>query len=190
MQTLSTGVYVIGVCDRERANAFTASSVMPVSFKPVVVAVAVGLEHASRPLIHAGRAFTINVLKRDQLEMARHFGWPMGPPGTLCGRQTNKLADMHWRPGLSGAPILVDTLAYIECELATVVPAGDHELVLGKVVDGAVLARKEQPLQYRDTCNLDGARDLYPEELESSQLARAPATGGPTVRAHPFTVRC
>src|SRR5207302_11412907 len=49
MQTLSTGVYVIGVCDRERANAFTASSVMPVSFKPVIVAVAVGLDHASRP---------------------------------------------------------------------------------------------------------------------------------------------
>jgi len=176
MQTLSTGVYVIGVCDGERTNAFTASSVVPVSFKPVVVAVAVGVDHASRPLIRAGRSFTINVLKRDQIEMASHFG-------TVSGRQTNKLAGVRWRPGLSGAPILVDTLAYIECELATVVPAGDHELVLGKVVDGAVLAHDEQPLLYRDTCNLDGARDLYPAELESSQLAR-------DVRAHPFTVRC
>jgi flavin reductase (DIM6/NTAB) family NADH-FMN oxidoreductase RutF len=93
MQTLSTGVYVIGVCDGERANAFTASSVVPVSFKPVVVAVAVGLDHASRPLIHAGRVFTINVLKRDQMEMARHFG-------TVSGRETNKLAGVRWRPGL------------------------------------------------------------------------------------------
>jgi flavin reductase (DIM6/NTAB) family NADH-FMN oxidoreductase RutF len=72
----------------------------------------------------------------------------------------------------------VDTLAYIECELATVVAAGDHELVLGKVVDGAVLARDEQPLLYRDTHDIDGARDLYPSELT------------PGVRAHPFTVRC
>ncbi len=183
MQTLSTGVYVIGVCDRERANAFTASSVMPVSFKPVVVAVAVGLDHASRPLIHAARAFTINVLKRDQMELARHFG-------TASGRQTNKLAGVHWRPGLSGAPILVDTLAYIECELATAVPAGDHELVLGKVVDGALLARDGQPLLYRDTSNLDGARSLYPEELGSSQRARGKGTNAPAVRAHPFTVRC
>jgi flavin reductase (DIM6/NTAB) family NADH-FMN oxidoreductase RutF len=162
MQTLSTGVYVVGVCNGERANAFTASSVMPVSFKPVVVAIAVGLDHASRPLMHAGRAFTINVLKHDQMEMARHFG-------AVSGRQHDKLAAVHWRPGLSGAPILVDALASIECELATVVPAGDHELVVGKVVDGAVLAREEQPLLYRDTCNLDGARDLYPPML--SRLA-------------------
>jgi flavin reductase (DIM6/NTAB) family NADH-FMN oxidoreductase RutF len=145
--------------------------VTPVSYKPLIVALAVGVDHASGPVIQAGKAFTINVLKRDQLELARHFG-------TVSGRQANKLAGIHWRPGLSGAPILVDTLAYIECELATVVPAGDHELILGKVVDGAVLARDEQPLLYRDTHNIDGARDLYPSELT------------PGVRAHPFTVRC
>jgi len=189
MQTISTGVYVIGVCDGERTNAFTASSVTPVSYKPLVVALAVGVDHASRPIIRAGKAFTINVLKRDQLELARHFG-------TICGRQGNKLAGIHWRPGLSGAPILVDTLAYIECELATVVPAGDHELVLGKVVDGAVLARDEQPLLYRDTRNIDGARDLYPSELMTeAQRRKSPEApearlGTPGVRAHPFTVRC
>jgi len=176
MQMLSTGVYVIGVCDGDRANAFTASSVMPVSFKPVVVAIAVGNDHASRPMLRAGRAFTINILKRDQIEMASHFG-------AASGRQTNKLAGVRWRPGLSGAPILLDTLAYIECELATTVPGGDHELVLGRVVDGAVLARDGQPLLYRDTHNLDGARELYPTELESAQPEQA-------TRADPFTVRC
>jgi len=45
MQTISTGVYVIGVCDGERTNAFTASSVTPVSYKPLVVALAVGVDH-------------------------------------------------------------------------------------------------------------------------------------------------
>jgi flavin reductase (DIM6/NTAB) family NADH-FMN oxidoreductase RutF len=161
MQTISTGVYVIGVTDGARKNAFTASSVMPVSYKPVVVAVTVGLDHASRPLLHAGKSFTINVLKGDQIDLARHFG-------LVSGRDTNKLAGVRWHPGLSGAPILMDTLAYIECELATIVPAGDHELVVGKVVDGAILARDEQPLQYRDTHNIDGARELYPAELCAS----------------------
>jgi flavin reductase (DIM6/NTAB) family NADH-FMN oxidoreductase RutF len=171
MQTLSTGVYVVGVCDGKRTNAFTASSVVPVSFKPVIVAVAVGVEHASRPVLHAGRAFTINVLKWDQLEVASHFG-------TVSGRAANKLAAVRWRPGLSGAPILVDSLAYIECELASAMAAGDHELVLGRVIDGGVLARDEPPLLYRETHNLDGARDLYPPQMTD------------TVRAYPFTVRC
>jgi flavin reductase (DIM6/NTAB) family NADH-FMN oxidoreductase RutF len=176
MQTISTGVYVIGVCGADRTNAFTASSVMPVSFKPVMVAVAVGTDHASRLLLHAGKAFTINVLRGDQMELAGHFG-------TVSGRQVNKLASVRWRPGLGGAPILVDTLAYIECELATVVPAGDHELVVGKVVAGQVLSRDAHPLLYRETRNLDGARDLYPSQLRD-------AAGGAAVRAHPFTVRC
>lgn len=176
MQTLSTGVYVIGVTDGGSRNAFTASSVMPVSFKPVMVAITVGIDHASCEMLRAGKAFTINVLKRDQIELASHFG-------AVSGRQTNKLAGVHWRPGLSGAPILVDTLAYIECELATMLPAGDHELVLGKVVDGAVLARGEHPLLYRDTHNMDGARDLYPSHVGSAQLPQG-------VGAHPFTVRC
>jgi flavin reductase (DIM6/NTAB) family NADH-FMN oxidoreductase RutF len=158
MQMISTGVYVVGVSDGERTNAFTASSVMPVSYKPVVVAVALGVNHVSRPILHAGKSFTINVLKRDQIELARHFG-------LVSGRQANKLADIHWRPGLNGAPILMDSVAYIECELANAVPAGDHELVLGKVVDGGLLARDAQPLQYRDTHNIDGARELYPSQL-------------------------
>jgi flavin reductase (DIM6/NTAB) family NADH-FMN oxidoreductase RutF len=171
MQTISTGVYVIGVSDGDRTNAFTASSVMPVSFKPVMVVVGVGIDHASRPVLRAGRGFTINVLKRDQMDVASHFG-------TVSGRDLNKLADIRWRPGLSGAPILVDALAYIECELAWIGVAGDHELALGRVVDGGVLVRDEEPLLYRDTRNLDGARDMYP-----TQLAEA-------VHAHPFTVRC
>lgn len=166
MQTISVGVYVIGVCDGTRSNAFTASSVMPVSFKPVIVALGVGIDHASLPMLRAGRVFTINVLKRDQMDLARHFG-------TVSGRDANKLAGMRWRPGLSGAPILVDALAYIECELASLVAGGDHQLALGKVVSGGVLARDEQPLLYRDTRNLDGARDLYPAQLASAVRASA-----------------
>lgn len=171
MQTISVGVYVIGVCDGRTSNAFTASSVMPVSFKPVIVALAVGNDHASLPMLRAGRVFTINVLKRDQIELAGHFG-------TVSGRDTNKLAEVRWRAGLSGAPVLVDALAYIECELASLAAAGDHQLALGKVVNGGVLAHDELPLLYRDTRNLDGARDLYPAQLASA------------LRASPFTVRC
>ena len=170
MQTISTGVYVVGVSDGRMTNAFTASSVVPVSFKPVMVAIAVGNEHASRPLLHGGRAFTISVLKRSQVDLASHFG-------TVSGRNANKLSEVRWRPGLSGAPILVDALAYVECELASLVSAGDHELALGRVIDGAVLAPGE-PLLYRDTRNLDGARELYPPQMADA------------VRAHPFTVRC
>jgi flavin reductase (DIM6/NTAB) family NADH-FMN oxidoreductase RutF len=171
MQTISTGVYVIGVSNGAKVNAFTAASVMPVSFKPVMLAICVGNDHASQPVLRAGKVFTVNVLKRGQMDLAAHFG-------TVSGRHADKLAGVRWRPGLGGAPILLDSLAYMECELAKVLPAGDHELVLGRVVDGGILARGGSPLLYRDTHNIDGARELYPSHLADSMLA------------HPFTVRC
>jgi flavin reductase (DIM6/NTAB) family NADH-FMN oxidoreductase RutF len=171
MQTISTGVYVIGVRDGDRVNAFTASSVMPISFKPVMVVFGVGMDHASRPLLHGGKTFTINVLKSDQLDLARHFG-------TVSGRDADKLAGIRWRPGVQGAPILLDAMSCIECERLAMVPAGDHELVLGEVLGGGLLAEDANPLLYRDTHNLDGAAELYPAELVD------------TVRANPFTVRC
>ncbi len=178
MQTISTGVYVIGVSDGDRTNAFTASSVIPVSFKPVMVAITVGIDHASRPLLRSGKAFTINVLKNDQIDLAGHFG-------TVSGRDADKLGDVRWRPGLNGAPILLEALAYLECERLDMVPAGDHELVLGEVIGGELLANGATPLLYRDTHNLDGARELYP-----SHLGPVPSQLVDSVRAHPFTVRC
>jgi flavin reductase (DIM6/NTAB) family NADH-FMN oxidoreductase RutF len=176
MQTISTGVYVIGVSDGDRTNAFTASSVMPVSFKPVMLVIGVAVDHASRPLLRTGNGFTINVLKREQLELASHFG-------TVSGHDTDKLAEVRWRAGLNGAPILLEALAYIECDRLDMFPAGDHELVLGEVVGGGILEKDATPLLYRDTHNLDGARELYPSQVGPSRLADG-------MRAHPFTVRC
>jgi len=97
----------------------------------------------------------VNVLKKGQLELARRFG-------TRSGRNEDKLAGIRWRPGRTGAPILEQALAYFDCELAGRHRAGDHELVLGRVVDGKILDPGAAPLTYADTGDMDGSADLYP----------------------------
>jgi hypothetical protein len=44
-------------------------------------------------------------------------------------------------------------------------PAGDHELVLGKVIDGRILAPGAGPMTYAETGELDGSRALYPHRF-------------------------
>ena len=44
-------------------------------------------------------------------------------------------------------------------------PAGDHELVLGRVTDGQLLDRRSAPLTYADTGEMDGSSALYPSRL-------------------------
>jgi flavin reductase (DIM6/NTAB) family NADH-FMN oxidoreductase RutF len=155
---LSAGVYVIGVADRERRNAFTAAWLTQVSFEPLLLALSVNPGHASWPLLLAGGGFLVNVLSREQLDLARHFG-------TRSGREADKLAGIGWRPGPSGAPILDGALAYLDCRLIQRVIAGDHEIVLARPVAGEILRPDATPLLYVDTGDLDGSRELYPPSL-------------------------
>ncbi len=153
---LTNGVYVIGVSHNGRSNAFTAAWVTQVSFDPLLVALSVNPEHFSFSLLQASGVFAINVLRKGQLDLARHFG-------TQSGRQGDKLAGQRWRPGTLGAPVLLDCAAYLECRVAGTMPAGDHELVLGRPVGGEVLDEAAEPLVYADTGDMDGSSTLYPE---------------------------
>ena len=159
---LTEGVYVIGVAHDDRRNAFTASSVVHVSFRPLLLALSVNPEHASYPILAASQVFAINVLRADQQSLAGHFG-------TQSCRTVDKLASIPWREGRTGAPVLLDALAYFECEVIREVEAGDHRLVIGRVVDGAVLAPNAPPLLYAATGNLDGSAELYPKEFCEGQ---------------------
>jgi flavin reductase (DIM6/NTAB) family NADH-FMN oxidoreductase RutF len=152
---LSYGVYVVGVAAGERRDGFTAAWVMQASFDPLVLALSINSSNASYELLHAGGGFTVNVLKQGQLDLARRFG-------TRSGRNEDKLAGIRWIPGRSGAPILEQALAYFDCELAGRHRAGDHELVLGRVVDGKILDPGAAPLTYADTGDMDGSAELYP----------------------------
>ena len=155
---LSLGVYVVGVSDGERRDAFTAAWLMQASFDPLLLAVSINPANASYELLHASGWFTVNVLKQGQLELARHFG-------THSGREQDKLARIRTRAGRAGTPILEEALAYFECELEGRTRAGDHELVLGRVADGRILDPKASPLTYADTGDMDGSSALYPEQF-------------------------
>jgi flavin reductase (DIM6/NTAB) family NADH-FMN oxidoreductase RutF len=155
---LNAGVYVVGVADGERRNAFTAAWLMQVSFEPLLLALSVNPGHASFPLLVGGGGFAVSVLSRDQLELARHFG-------TRSGRETDKLAGVSWRPGSTGAPILGGAVAYLECRLTKRIAAGDHEIVIARPVAGELLLPDAIPLTYADTGDLDGSRELYPASL-------------------------
>lgn len=153
---LTAGVYVVGVADGDRRDAFTASSIMQVSFSPLLVVVGVNPANESYSLLSRGRVFAISVLGVQQQALAKHFG-------THSGRTVDKLASIPWRPGKTGAPLLTDALAHFDCRLVSDIDAGDHRLVLGRVVDGAIVSAAGDPLIYAQTGDLDMSVSLYPD---------------------------
>ena len=158
LRRLSVGVYVVGAAHREQRDAFTAAWIMQVSFDPVLLALSVNPHNATYELMRASGAFTVSVLKAGQLDLAQRFG-------TQSGRDHDKLAGVRWHAGRSGAPILDEALAFFDCELVDRVPAGDHELVLGRLITGGILDTNAVPMMYADTGDMDGSADLYPTRL-------------------------
>jgi flavin reductase (DIM6/NTAB) family NADH-FMN oxidoreductase RutF len=151
---LTQGVYVVGVVHGEERNAFTAAWIMQVSFDPLLLALSINPHHSSYRLLKEGGAFSVNVLKKDQLHLAEHFGQPAGD---------DKLAGMESTTDRLGLPLLREPLAWFECEVLSEYPAGDHVLVLGKVIGGKLLDSEAEPMSYRQTGDLDGASALFPD---------------------------
>jgi len=152
---LTNGLYVVGVAHGELRNAFTAAWVTQVSFDPLLVALSINPTHASYPILISAGAFAVSILRQGQLPLARHYG-------TQTGRAVDKLEGQRWHASSSGAPVLSDALAYVDCRVTGRHPAGDHELVVAQVVSGRVLAPSAVPMGYAETGNLDGSAALYP----------------------------
>ncbi len=155
-QRITHGVYVVGVVDGEARNAFTAACVMQASFDPLLIVLSINRLHSCSGTLKKGRAFSVNVLKKGQLDLAARYGKPA---------HADKLASTSWTTGLTGAPLLTDALAWFECEAVAEHPAGDHMLVLGKVIGGNLLDAQAEPLIYRETGDMDGASKLYPKSF-------------------------
>jgi flavin reductase (DIM6/NTAB) family NADH-FMN oxidoreductase RutF len=147
---ISCGVYVIGVTDGERQNAFTAACVMQVSFNPPLLAISINPEHYSYQLLQAGGVCTVNVLGQDQYALAEHFG--------RSGK--DKMAGFQWQKDKTGAPILLESLAYFDCQVSHYTDAGDHKIAVCKVIAAANL-NEGRPLLYSQTGDMDGSSGLY-----------------------------
>jgi flavin reductase (DIM6/NTAB) family NADH-FMN oxidoreductase RutF len=153
-QRLTQGVYVIGVGSGKACNAFTAAWVMQVSFDPLLLALSINPQHSCCRLLRENRAFSVNVLGKHQQELAAHFGQPAA---------ADKLASADWTRGRTGVPLLDQAIAWFECRVMAEQPAGDHVLVLGRVIDGKLLDAAAEPLTYRETGAMDGAAALFPD---------------------------
>jgi flavin reductase (DIM6/NTAB) family NADH-FMN oxidoreductase RutF len=137
---LSYGLYAVTVAHGGDEHAMTANWVMQASFEPPMVAMAV--ENTSRTigLARDARYFLINVFQDGQRELAAKLG-------RSSTNAPQKLKGVKTKPApTSGAPILVDALGWLECRLVATLPAGDHTLVLGEVVEAGCEHPDAQPL--------------------------------------------
>lgn len=133
------GLYAVTVMSEGEDHGMTANWVMQAAFAPPMLVVALENDSKSLPMVRDARAFTVNVLAAGQQDLAERLG-------RSSQHTPHKLLAVPTRPApVTGAPILTEGLGWLECRLVATMPAGDHTLVLGEVVE-AGLERGKQPL--------------------------------------------
>ena len=153
---ISLGVYIVGVASPEQQHAFTASWIMPVSFNPLLLALSINPQHRSYAILKESGQFTVSVLGEDQSDLAAHFG---------LSSSEKRLEPFEIESGLGGCPILKEALASFHCQVTNDLPAGDHRLLLGEVIDGRLNDPLRSPLLYQSTGDLDRASAIYPKDF-------------------------
>ncbi len=126
--TFATGVTVVTTRDAAGSPiGFTANSFSSVSLEPALVSVCAGTHMRSFAAFSAADTFAINILAEDQQELA----------STFASRGVDKFAKSRWSSGTTGSPLLEGVVAWFDCRVHELVSAGDHVILIGRVVNYA-----------------------------------------------------
>jgi flavin reductase (DIM6/NTAB) family NADH-FMN oxidoreductase RutF len=145
---MPSGLYVIGSTDRaERRNGMTANWVTQMGFDPKWIGI--GVEHAAftHELIGTSGIFSVCVIDREDRAIVRKFTKPVEVD--LGAKTLNGFAYVE---RTTGAPILAQSVAFLDCEVRDRMVVGDHTFFAGEVVEAGFLKDEDTDvLRMEDT---------------------------------------
>lgn len=120
----ATGVAVVTTAHPDGSlHGVTLNAVTSLSLDPPLFLVC--LDHKSNTLaaLQASGHFGLHFLSHEQTEISQ-----------ICAsKQDNKFANIRYKPGRNGSPLIEGVVAAAECSLANVCPGGDHAIIIGAV---------------------------------------------------------
>lgn len=120
-----TGVAVITARGDAGPVGFACQSFAALSLDPPLVLFCPAKKSRSWPVIETAGRFAVSVLSDEQRDVSSVFGAP----------GDKKFDAVQWRPSPYGSPLIEGALAWIDCAVETVHDAGDHYIVVGRVLE-------------------------------------------------------
>ncbi len=133
----ATGVTVVTALDDGAPVGVAANSFTSVSLDPPLVLFCVAHTSSTWPRIERAGKFAVNILGEHQEAVSRVF----------ASSGVDRFAAVPWHVGAGGSPVLDDAIAFVDCTIDAQHRAGDHEIVVGRVVDLGV-TEDARPLLY------------------------------------------
>lgn len=134
------GVTIVTIRAGEEVHGLTVSAFASVSAEPPLIVTVIDHHHKAHPLLQLdGSVFAVNILREDQTQLSDRFAWMPEADRFSAGR---------WKTAVTGAPILADSLAWLDCRVHARHPAGSHTIFVGEVHASGVPDPDQPPLIY------------------------------------------
>ncbi len=127
-----SGVFIVTVRHGDAETGMLASWVQQCAFNPPCVSLAIKQGRPVGPWLQPGAVLTVNVLDDSQTDLLIHFG-----KGFALDQPAFDGLEVERRP--DAAPVLMESLAYLDCRVTARYPVADHELIVGEVIGGRLL---------------------------------------------------
>ena len=121
LRLIDREVWIVTSAAAGNRGGLTASWVAPASIdrqQPVLLA-SIAPNHFTAELIEESHAFVAHLLRSDQASLALDFAKD-------SGRQRDKMTGLEFAPAVTGAPVLRDCLAWLDCRVFARFDAGDR----------------------------------------------------------------
>ena len=136
----TTGVTIVTTRAGDQIHGMTVSAFTEVSLDPPLVLVCCDVSSNTHEVLARGGVFAVNILARDQEALSNRFASKKD--------EWRRFDGLAWETEVTGAPILPDTVAALDCRMIAAHEAGDHVIYVGEVEALRVDAARE-PLLYQ-----------------------------------------
>lgn len=121
----ASGVTVVTAVSNDEPVGLTCQSFSSVSLEPPLVLFVPAKTSRAWPAIQRSGTFCVNFLAADQADVSNQ----------MASRGADKYAGIAWHPAEgTGSPVIEGSLAHVDCRIHAVHEAGDHWVVIGRVV--------------------------------------------------------
>jgi 3-hydroxy-9,10-secoandrosta-1,3,5(10)-triene-9,17-dione monooxygenase reductase component len=125
MSRYPTGVVVVAASYDGKPYGMAVNSFTSVSLDPMLLMFCANRSSSTWPRLRAAGRFAVSVLSAEQESTCRVF----------ATKGADRFATLSWSYNRSGQPVLDHAIAWLDCAIDNVMPGGDHDIVLGRVLD-------------------------------------------------------
>ncbi|MBE2201502.1 MAG: flavin reductase family protein [Anaerolinea sp.] len=133
-------IVTIKTVNDDRLHGLTVSAFASLSPEPPLIMVAIDNRGVGHDMLEQeGTVFAVNILPHDKMDLSNRFAWL---------KDEDRFAQGDWATAVTGAPILQDALAWLDCTIYARYPTGTHTIYVGHVQASEVPRPDECPLIY------------------------------------------